>query len=576
MPRDGSNVYHYPTGIEGEPNQTIQSAPYNSFLSDVEQDLNVPRPILAGGTGATNADAALTNLGGEAATQPVTNYDSYVFKPGSFYSTQGATGAPNSTDYFIGICYLIDSGTAVLEARDINPSANSPLYVRVKTGGVWGAWSDSNAVMDAKKVNRAGDTMTGNLYINTAGYSTLYLTSPAGAFSNQISGVKAGNARWLLRPGNDTAESGGNVGSNFDIYRYADNGAFLSRAFEINRATGATIIDGALTSGPHTVTGSILANVDVWAGNGQATGTYRFGNASTNFLSHDGTNFQMQGGILNVHDVIMSSGTGGANGAVWANVNATAGMLYDGTNLLMRSGAGSIFFQNGVGNINWGLIDGGGLTVTSGTITSNGGSFVSKAVGSNDPAYRLQNSSGVEKGVLYWDHATGDLNLFHDANGASIKFALSGSVFLGNGMVCKSGFGGSYGGNTINFQINSPLANQAVEIWGNNVFMGNVVPSTSDYRVKKDVIDLPGMWDTVKALRPIKYTHKESPRFAGDDIERWGFFAHELQETLIQSASTGVKDEPDALQTPNPFTVIAALTKALQEAMTRIEALEAR
>jgi hypothetical protein len=118
------------------------------------------------------------------------------------------------------------------------------------------------------------------------------------------------------------------------------------------------------------------------------------------------------------------------------------------------------------------------------------------------------------------------------------------------------------------------------------------------------------MWDVVKQLRPIKYTQAQftppshikyvaeetlkarkeaeenpqakprevstAPLFEADDIERWGFIAHELQATLTPSASSGVKDSPDTIQSPNPFTLIAALTKALQEAMARIEALEAR
>jgi hypothetical protein len=108
------------------------------------------------------------------------------------------------------------------------------------------------------------------------------------------------------------------------------------------------------------------------------------------------------------------------------------------------------------------------------------------------------------------------------------------------------------------------------------------------------------MWDTVKALRPISYTQAEftppsqvayiadkqaahkagdppvntGPMFPADNVERWGFIAHELQNTLVESAATGVKDAPDTIQSPNPFTVIAALTRALQEVMARIEALE--
>ena len=49
-----------------------------------------------------------------------------------------------------------------------------------------------------------------------------------------------------------------------------------------------------------------------------------------------------------------------------------------------------------------------------------------------------------------------------------------------------------------------------------------------------------------------------------------------IKETLVKSAATGVKDQADCIQSPNPMTIIAALTKALQEAMARIEALEAK
>ena len=63
MPRDGSGVYSTPTGTYGTPNAKILSAPYNSNVDDVAADLNTPRPIVAGGTGATTAAGALTALG---------------------------------------------------------------------------------------------------------------------------------------------------------------------------------------------------------------------------------------------------------------------------------------------------------------------------------------------------------------------------------------------------------------------------------------------------------------------------------------------------------------------------------
>jgi hypothetical protein len=103
-PRDGSNVYHRPVGTDAVTDTTIESTKYNSNVADVEQDLNLPRPIVAGGTGANNATDAMTSLQGDKAYQIVTNYDSYPFISGSFYSAAGATSAPTG-NAFIGHCY---------------------------------------------------------------------------------------------------------------------------------------------------------------------------------------------------------------------------------------------------------------------------------------------------------------------------------------------------------------------------------------------------------------------------------------------------------------------------------------
>ncbi|MDX3929090.1 MAG: hypothetical protein QHC90_25230 [Shinella sp.] len=62
MPRVGG-IYSEPAGTKGVSNNTIQSVPYNAFIDDLVNDLNAPRPVTAGGTGATNATTARTNLG---------------------------------------------------------------------------------------------------------------------------------------------------------------------------------------------------------------------------------------------------------------------------------------------------------------------------------------------------------------------------------------------------------------------------------------------------------------------------------------------------------------------------------
>jgi hypothetical protein len=153
------------------------------------------------------------------------------------------------------------------------------------------------------------------------------------------------------------------------------------------------------------------------------------------------------------------------------------------------------------------------------------------------------------------------------------------TVWTGSGYRCNTG--GNWG--TYVFAINWPGGGFYI----NATYVGAI--AVSDYRAKKDVRLLPSMWERVKALKPVSYQHREytpphlaetarntgKPFVEADGIERWGFAAHELQDALVEGAATGRKDQEKVLQSPNPMVVIAALTKALQEAMSRIETLEA-
>jgi hypothetical protein len=393
MPRV-ADIYSRPPGIDAVPNATIESVDYNVNVADVEADLNLPRPIVAGGTGANSASAARDNLDAERAMATVTNYNTQVWENGSFWSDAGATGAPNGSGIFSGTVIVTnnDQNNIFLSARNVLDTATPPrLWVRQKNI-TWGTWKIEG---EDQFVNVAGDTMTGQL-IAANSIGAVSAVSPSGGILVQSSG--AGNSAYIA----------------------------------FNRA-------GA---------------------------------------------------------------------------------------------AGGLF----------------GLDL--------------------DNQFRI---GGWSFGAVSWRVLHEGFGLIANANG---------SMRLGTGFEARNGTTGGPQAHVHNFSWST-----AVEAWVNASFIG-YLSVTSDYRTKKDVTDLLDMWDTVKALRPIKYTQAEytpksdkdaqSPMFVADDIERWGFIAHELQETLIESAATGVKDDPVAVQSPNSWTVIAALTKALQEAMTRIEALEAR
>jgi hypothetical protein len=147
-----------------------------------------------------------------------------------------------------------------------------------------------------------------------------------------------------------------------------------------------------------------------------------------------------------------------------------------------------------------------------------------------------------------------------------------GGVVASQGTQCRPGVSGTPIANTFNINWTG-----VAYLWIDGVNCGQIT-LTSDYRIKENIADLPTMWDRVKALRPISYTIKDNTQLLSraSPEEEWGFIAHELQDTLIPSASTGYKDAPNILQSPNIMTLVAPLTRALQEAMERIESLESR
>jgi hypothetical protein len=101
--------------------------------------------------------------------------------------------------------------------------------------------------------NIAGDTFTGavvvqgnitanagNLVVNRIGdalAAIVFLEGDAGV-ARQISAYTGSALRWNLALASATAESGGNVGSNFVVSRYDDAGVLIDNPFSIIRSTG--------------------------------------------------------------------------------------------------------------------------------------------------------------------------------------------------------------------------------------------------------------------------------------------------------------------------------------------------
>jgi hypothetical protein len=94
--------------------------------------------------------------------------------------------------------------------------------------------------------------------------------------------------------------------------------------------------------------------------------------------------------------------------------------------------------------------------------------------------------------------------------------------------------------------------------------------STSSARYKENVQDYKKGIDAVKSLRPVTYESINED----DDSTYAGFIAEEVHEAgLPEFVDYNTEGQPDALHYAN---MTALLTKALQEAIARIEVLEAK
>jgi len=98
--------------------------------------------------------------------------------------------------------------------------------------------------------------------------------------------------------------------------------------------------------------------------------------------------------------------------------------------------------------------------------------------------------------------------------------------------------------------------------------------TSSDYRLKEDVQPMVGASGRLMALNPVNFAWKVD----GSRVD--GFIAHEAQE-VVPEAVTGEKDAVDDEGNPiyqgiDQSKIVPLLTAALQEALTKIEALEAR
>ncbi len=212
-------------------------------------------------------------------------------------------------------------------------------------------------------------------------------------------------------------------------------------------------------------------------------------------------------------------------------------------------GTGGLLIQNYLPVIELDDASGGGTSTIikhdgTNTIIENGGT----------ERMRIDSSGGISKNGsfsysgtsddFYWNTGSGDRFRFHSGTTSSrdiLGFSNPNGVV---GAIETSGSSTSYN-------------------------------TSSDYRLKENVVDLTSATTRLKQLEPKRFNF-----IADADTTVDGFIAHEVQ-TVVPEATTGTHNEVDddgnpVMQGIDQSKLVPLLTAALQEAITEIETLKTK
>ena len=191
--------------------------------------------------------------------------------------------------------------------------------------------------------------------------------------------------------------------------------------------------------------------------------------------------------------------------------------------------------------------------------------------------------------VILWQREANNIQ-FGTSNTEQMRIDSSGRLLLNTQSVISSGqlsvlFNGT-AANGITLKTTRPQNNSTFIVFyrsdgttigyiTQNATNSTFYATSSDYRLKENVVPIPDGISRVKQLKPCRFNFIDDTTQTVD-----GFLAHETQ-TVVPESVNGTKDQVDdegkaVMQGIDQSKLVPLLTAALQEAITEIESLKAR
>jgi len=543
--------------------------------------------ILLANSGDGGNTTAYTSI--RSKLNPIRNGGEIRFGRESGYTSEAA--ADSNLQFYTAVNDVNTERMRITSAGRVGIGTSSPTGKLNVYSGDSGATTDGSA--DELFLEQAGNS---GLTIGTPNTSTasIFFADPESSSAGRIQYLHTSNS---LTFGTAAAErmrinSSGNVGigtSSPDRTLSIKGSSTTNIPLTVESGSGQTTsliaIRDPNTTSPYAVAvGSNTDDLFFRAGGSErmritSTGNVGIGTSSplTNLVTVGTTMATSQAFVGSVSDTSYSGGI-----INLSNTSRSIGITSDPTN----AGASSILNFSVDGSERMRITSAGNVGIgTTGatyplTVSTTSGTIARFAATTNTVA--LEINSPVANYIALKAMASDGL-IFSTNNTEKMRIDTSGRVLVGTT---------SAGGSEKLAIVGGPCFNMAhastgtIGVFRTSGISGSIVGSisitgsstayntSSDYRLKEDWQSMSGSIDRVKALNPVNFAWKI------DDTRVDGFLAHEVQ-TVVPEAISGTHNEIDAEGNPvyqgiDQSKLVPLLTAALQEAITKIETLEAR